>query len=193
MQQDSLELIRTPSITGAEAIAIACRKNPRNFGPREVLFSEKKDVSQAREIWMRYWRARGVTGKSPRRGPAGDMERAFDVLRLSDSPGKIFNLLRDHGFRLPTELETEVPDTIVPIISGKAKAPGRPKGTSHDKADGPLVEKMRALVASGSAASLTAAAKEIVGRDGSGAAGSGTLESKVRRLVDRARKHANGE
>ena len=59
---------------------------------------------------------------------------------------------------------------------------GRPRGTGFQKADAPLIAKMREHVLNG-CRSPTAAAWKIIGRDGLGAPGTASPESKVRRLV----------
>lgn len=60
--------------------------------------------------------------------------------------------------------------------------PGRPKGSGSMAAkDAPLVKKMRRLLKNGKALSITSAAESVVDR----AAGSGTRESKISRLVKR--------
>jgi hypothetical protein len=62
---------------------------------------------------------------------------------------------------------------------------GRPRGSgSLAKADGPLVEEMHQLIESGSAKS----AEDAAGKLADGAAGGGTLQSKVTRLARRYRK-----
>jgi hypothetical protein len=65
---------------------------------------------------------------------------------------------------------------------------GRPTGTGYQKQDEVLVKQMRERVANGKCNSPTTAAWEVIGRDGRGAEGIGTPESKVRRLVELAGK-----
>jgi hypothetical protein len=69
---------------------------------------------------------------------------------------------------------------------------GRPKGTGFAKMDGAVVSAM--LKSSDeNGCSLTDAAWRIIGRDGSGAAGAGTPEAKVKRLVARANAIRNNK
>ena len=64
----------------------------------------------------------------------------------------------------------------------QSKRRGRKPGSgSYAEHDAPLVQEMKALIDKGEAASPHAAAIQIVNK----AKGSGTEESKVRRLVDR--------
>ena len=62
-----------------------------------------------------------------------------------------------------------------------ARCRGRPRGTNYRGVDARLHEKMRHLIEDGLAPSRTAAAKQVLEQDQ--AFGSGTLESKVARLV----------
>src|SRR4051812_31231625 len=65
--------------------------------------------------------------------------------------------------------------------AGQKRPPCRPKGRSLAAADAEIVECMHRLFRLERAAtSPTAAAWTIIGRDGSGARGSGTPDSKVR-------------
>jgi hypothetical protein len=64
------------------------------------------------------------------------------------------------------------------------KAKGRPKGTGLEAADESVITKILKLIAE-KRISDTAATWEVIGRDGAGALGSGSPESKVKRLVDR--------
>ena len=132
---DYVELVQSPSMTGAEAIAIACRRNPKTFGPQEILYSADKNVLRMREVWMRYWQARGFTGRSTRRGPAGEVAKALHVLRLSGKPGDLFSLFRDHWCRLPTDLLAALSPT--PPAQHQTSNRKRPKGgrpQEHDYA-----------------------------------------------------------
>ncbi|MER8564274.1 hypothetical protein NKH85_04880 [Mesorhizobium sp. M0924] len=63
--------------------------------------------------------------------------------------------------------------------------PHRPAGRSLEVADAALVKQMKEMVARGEAPSPTAAAWKLIGKDGKGAQGSGSPESKVQRLVKR--------
>ena len=63
---------------------------------------------------------------------------------------------------------------------------GRPVGTGYQKMDEENVAKMRILCETGKAKSLSDAARKVIGQDGRGAEGHGTLESKVERLARRA-------
>ena len=78
-----------------------------------------------------------------------------------------------------------------PASSDDRKRHGRPPDTSMAKADAPYLKSMRKLVENG--LTPNAAAKEIVGKDGSGVRGSATPESKVHRLVGRFKKLKNGQ
>lgn len=62
------------------------------------------------------------------------------------------------------------------------REPRRPKGTGFKNHDAPLLAQMARLYP-GKCSSPTEAAWKVVGRDGSGAKGSGTPNSKVDRLV----------
>ena len=66
-----------------------------------------------------------------------------------------------------------------------ARRSGRPPSSGFAEADAPIVEKMRELIESGNCTSVTQAAWQVIGRDGSGAKGNGSPESKVDRLVKR--------
>lgn len=83
-----------------------------------------------------------------------------------------------------------VPPSLVAILRPTSRAVeleapkrGRPKGTSLAKADTALAESMNTMVAAGDAPSPTAAAWSLIGRNGSGANGTGTPDAKVKRLV----------
>jgi hypothetical protein len=66
--------------------------------------------------------------------------------------------------------------------SSAAVSHGRPKGSgSLERADAPLIERMRKLIMEGECVSPTAAAQAVA----ADAMGAGTLDSKVRRLVER--------
>jgi hypothetical protein len=70
---------------------------------------------------------------------------------------------------------------------------GRPKGTGFSGADASIIEEMYGLIKTHSASSPTAAAWKVIGRDGARASGSGTPESKVRRIVSAYKaKYENG-
>ncbi len=66
-----------------------------------------------------------------------------------------------------------------------SKSHGRPSGTGFEALDARLINKMKDMLDSTEEASATAAAKKVIGADGKGAQGNGTLESKVSRLVRR--------
>lgn len=69
---------------------------------------------------------------------------------------------------------------------GKNKRRGPVKGTgSLEKADKPLIEKMHRLIINEDAKSVHDAANQVAGR----AKGSGTIESRIKRLERRYRKH----
>lgn len=73
-----------------------------------------------------------------------------------------------------------------------SKSYGRPSGTGFGALDAPLLEKMKEILDSKEETSPTAAARKVIGKDGKGAHGSGTLESKIHRLVRRYKQN-NGE
>jgi len=68
---------------------------------------------------------------------------------------------------------------------------GRPIGTSYQELDKPLVKQMHELQRTGRAKSPTDAAWKVIGRDGQGAEGIGTPESKITRLVRLAKRTEN--
>jgi hypothetical protein len=67
------------------------------------------------------------------------------------------------------------------------KKTGRPRGTGYAASDAPLVAKMIEMVDDGTAKSCVEAARMLLGRDGSNAAGNGSVDAKIARLVKRAR------
>lgn len=97
--------------------------------------------------------------------------------------------------RRAADLQCEEQRRVFPM--GAEHAPpagrraGRTKGTTYAAYDAPAIAEMRRLRAAGEAASLTDAARIVVGRDGAGARGNGTPEAKIKRLVKRAK--ASGE
>ncbi len=70
-----------------------------------------------------------------------------------------------------------------------AKRHGRPKGTGLVNADAPFIEEMRHLLDANPALSPTKAAQQVAAR----AAGDGTFESKVTRLVKAYKKQSETE
>jgi hypothetical protein len=98
-----------------------------------------------------------------------------------------------YGLSEFTEIEFNRPDLLelypAPPAPSTHTSKGRPAGRSYAKADAPLVIRMQELIASGHFASPSAAAWEVIGRDGKGAIGKGTPDSKVIRLVRRLPKN----
>jgi hypothetical protein len=70
----------------------------------------------------------------------------------------------------------------IAAVEKKASKPHRPAGTTKEKADAPLLERMRVFVEQ-EGLSPTAAAWKVVEKDGSGVSGNALPESKIRRLV----------
>ena len=76
-----------------------------------------------------------------------------------------------------------------PASSRPAKsARGRPGGTGYQIADREIARQMIKNVQQGKATSLSAAARDLIGRDGKGALGNGLPPAKVERLVKVANK-----
>jgi hypothetical protein len=116
-------------------------------------------------------------------------------------------LLRERERRVPrfTNIEIDAADvtrefarareTDQPIANPiPVPRPGRPPGTGFDAMDKPLIAQMKAKIDGCAAKSPTDAAWQVIGRDGSLAAGFGTPEAKVDRLVKRYKfAYLNGE
>jgi hypothetical protein len=77
---------------------------------------------------------------------------------------------------------------IHPRGESSKSASHRPRGRSFEREDQPIIEAMRRLVQEGDEPSPSLAAKRLIGRSGRGARGSGTFESKIRRLLERYTK-----
>ena len=69
------------------------------------------------------------------------------------------------------------------MVNGAPLQIGRPKGTGYAAMDEPLIAEMKAMIDGLIAKSPTEAARAVIGKDGSRAAGYGTPEAKVDRLV----------
>jgi hypothetical protein len=105
-------------------------------------------------------------------------------------------LLRERGRRLPrfTNIEMDVADVTREFAKARdtdqplanpipVPRSGRPPGTGYADGDEVLIDKMQVLVKDRVAKSFNEAAWLVIGRDGTGAAGYGTPESKVKRLL----------
>jgi hypothetical protein len=113
------------------------------------------------------------------------------ALRYSALIWRELHFAADTKMAATAKVGEEVPVEAAPANSGDRKRHGRPPDTSMAKADAAHLESMSKLVKEGM--TPTAAAEKIVGKDGSGAYGSGTPQSKVHRLVRRYKEMQNGE
>jgi hypothetical protein len=78
--------------------------------------------------------------------------------------------------------------------AGRTKRAGRPKGTSLDIVDAPILQKMHDLLSSGLVCSIAEAARQVYVEDLTLFSGPGTPESKMKRLTKKyAIKYPKGE
>jgi hypothetical protein len=103
--------------------------------------------------------------------------------------------LREPGRRLPRFTSVEVKAVDVArdfekahgaeqaMVNGALPQTGRPKGTGYAAMDEPLIAEMKTMIDGLTAKSPTEAARKVIGKGGSRAAGYGTIEAKVDRLV----------
>jgi hypothetical protein len=93
----------------------------------------------------------------------------------------------DQSGQMPPDMEINRPDVERALAyrsETARRSRGRPKGAgSFEDADSPLIYEINRLISTSKSQSPTAAATKLV--DNGLAAGSGTTESKIRRLVRR--------
>jgi hypothetical protein len=113
--------------------------------------------------------------------PSREFPRWRDLSLSGDDVRRLWPVEADQS---GTESKTVADDAAAQV----AKPGGRPIGTGYEISDAPIVNQMKMLAAKGK--SPTAAAWSIIGRDGKGAEGNGRPESKVARLVARAKNNS---
>ncbi len=110
----------------------------------------------------------------------------------SDLPGYMAKGVHVSRTQLLAMFPAERPAKVRSQTRATKRSPGRPPGRSLAAADAPIVAEMRRLVEKGACASPSEAARQIIGRDGAKAQGTGTPENKIARLVRRY-SESNGE
>jgi hypothetical protein len=162
--------------------------------PGQVVFvnSSKKLIEAGKDALLI---ARGFLDKT------GELEWVFpadwqDCVRDDDGLYAIARhcVLREPGRRVPRYTNVEVNWTKYAKVreaeqpaAGAPTVPpqhGRPRGTTYAAMDAPLIAEMKTLFADGKAKSRSDAARQVIGKDGVKAAGIGTVDAKIRRLVD---------